>query len=413
MATIQDIDVTEIQNATPEDQKPKGSAKLGNIIFSIGRVIKEQLTQAVINLIGNLIQAETGIPVNGGVIDLSEYVPISYQPMEIDINEVANNRVSQNVKDLLDGKIPFNITKFILTNPKIQLLLIKTIRPKINYPITDAGVIQVSQNIQVNVLDIINGSFGTSVPVEVLNTVVPIVQESVTDLLREALCTPNVQKIIVQRNAIVNQLNGVGTKLDKITQSIAGLSDFYNLALATVKSLGIIKFATSVAAKVIPVVPGAVPAALSDLEDAKNKLTFTATGTSKLDPISSSISTASISISVVNGYILTIVNLLGLLDFIILKLCPNSTLDPISKGIEDSASLQRQAQNTLNQTSYQGFIIEIEEIPYTPTVTRRRAVGKNQQGIVLIQTELSFTTNPQTLINELKLIIDRDNLKAY
>ena len=90
-----------------------------------------------------------------------------------------------------------------------------------------------------------------------------------------------------------------------------------------------------------------------------------------------------------------------------------NSLIPISKEIKDIADAQIQADNTQNETTYQGFIIEIEIVPYTPTVDRRRALGKNQSGIVLIQTELSFTTDDQTLIDELKLIIGRDNLKAF
>jgi len=244
----------------------------------------------------------------------------------------------------------------------------------------------------------------------------PIANKLLADAtLPEGVCVPQVtlDRLILERNALVGQLNDIGASLDTITKSITGLNTYFNLVITVINTISVAKTVISAAAKVVPIIPGAVPAALSDLEDAKNKLVFTNTGTSKLDKIQSSITTSAISISLVNGYILSIVNILNSLDSILAKCSPNSTYLPISKGINDSADAQRQAETTLNQTTYNGFIIEIQEVPYTPTVTRRRALGKNQQGIILIQTELSFTTNPLTLISELKSIIDRDNLKAY
>ena len=244
----------------------------------------------------------------------------------------------------------------------------------------------------------------------------PIANKLLADAtLPEGVCVPQVtlDRLILERNALVGQLNDIGASLDTITKSITGLNTYFNLVITIINTISVAKTVISAAAKVVPIIPGAVPAALSDLEDAKNKLVFTNTGTSKLDKIQSSITTSAISISLVNGYILSIVNILNSLDSILAKCSPNSTYLPISKGINDSADAQRQAETTLNQTTYNGFIIEIEEVPYTPTVTRRRALGKNQQGIILIQTELSFTTNPLTLISELKSIIDKDNLKAY
>jgi len=244
----------------------------------------------------------------------------------------------------------------------------------------------------------------------------PIANKLLADAtLPEGVCVPQVtlDRLILERNALVGQLNDIGASLDTITKSITGLNTYFNLVITVINTISVAKTVISAASKVVPIIPGAVPAALSDLEDAKNKLVFTNTGTSKLDKIQSSITTSAISISLVNGYILSIVNILNSLDSILAKCSPNSTYLPISKGINDSADAQRQAETTLNQTTYNGFIIEIQEVPYTPTVTRRRAIGKNQQGIILIQTELSFTTNPLTLISELKSIIDKDNLKAY
>ena len=114
----------------------------------------------------------------------------------------------------------------------------------------------------------------------------------------------------------------------------------------------------------------------------------------------------------IGGYIKIAIALLNSIDAILNKCSPDG-LTPISKTIQDIAIVQTQAENTQNGTTYNGFILEIEEVPYTDTVTRRRAIGKNNSGITMIQTELSFTTDDQTLINELKFIIDRDNLKAY
>jgi len=69
-------------------------------------------------------------------------------------------------------------------------------------------------------------------------------------------------------------------------------------------------------------------------------------------------------------------------------------------------------EESVTETSYRGFSFEIETIPFTSTVNRIRALALNRDGIPLLQTELSFTSTPDILIQELKFIIDRDNLRA-
>ena len=100
-----------------------------------------------------------------------------------------------------------------------------------------------------------------------------------------------------------------------------------------------------------------------------------------------------------------------------LKGCNINDLTPLDDSLiqleQAQTSALLQAQNPSTLTNYKGFILEVVTEVYSPTVNRVKAVAKNQQGIILLQTPLSFTTIPQILIEEIKLIIDSNNLKAY
>ena len=220
------------------------------------------------------------------------------------------------------------------------------------------------------------------------------------------------QSIVEKRNNIVGKLNTVGQSLNVITSTYTGVSSFLDVVLFSISNLKNIKIGVSAAAKAIPFgLPGAIPASLSDLGDATDRLTFDNLGNSKLQKQKDGIDSLIIPIAIFSKTIQNIITLLNSLDNLIIGCNPTSTLDPLSDTIIQTTNNQTQAD--VNDGSYQGFIFQIEEVPFSPTVNRRRAIALNQQGISLLQTQLSFTTNSQTLIDELKLIIDRDNLKAY
>ena len=105
--------------------------------------------------------------------------------------------------------------------------------------------------------------------------------------------------------------------------------------------------------------------------------------------------------------LLAIVGLLKVIDLVLNK-C-GKKVDPIDNDLLRGAQA---AISSPTETSYKGFVFEIIEKPFNQTLNQKIGVAKNTQGIVLLQTEPSFTNSPQVLIDELKLIIDRDNLKA-
>ena len=245
--------------------------------------------------------------------------------------------------------------------------------------------------------------------------------KQVIDSNLDDICPPEqtLLNFLDQRNKLVIQLNQIGNKINQIGRTISGINNFLTVALSTIRSIDIASILISTGLKIPPIssfpVPGRVTSFLTDAEKFIRKITFDQKGESKLLKINGILGMSALGLSILGGYILQVAGFLESIDNILAKCLPKEklTLIPFSNEIKQIIISQTEAEGTFNQTTYQGFVIEIEEVPYTSTVNRRRAIGKNQYGIVLIQTELSFTTNPETLINELKLIIDRDNLKAY
>jgi hypothetical protein len=139
-------------------------------------------------------------------------------------------------------------------------------------------------------------------------------------------------------------------------------------------------------------------------------------GSPKLPPISGGINAITMQIALFSAILRKATGLISGLSSLLSNCLPEgqkNEVEQISATTQQYVDYGNDNYNNYDNSTYKGFVIKMEEVPFTPTVNRRRAVGYTTNGVPLIQTELSFSTNNQTLVTELKLIIDRDNLKAY
>jgi len=240
-------------------------------------------------------------------------------------------------------------------------------------------------------------------------------EEELQSQVKKTLCPTKEQLdlIILQREGLVQKLNAAGTKLDGLSITINFGADFAEVLSTLVKALKGISFSINQAAKAIPLIPGAVVSIGNDIETAADTITFAPDGTPNIPPLSISAAQVSPAVALVQSTIVKCVDLLDSIDQLILLCDPNATLSPISNSVDNIYANESIAELTDNSNTYKGFILEVETRPYTPRVNENRAVGKNKSGIVMIFTDWSFASDTQVLIDELKSIIDRDNLKAY
>jgi len=274
---------------------------------------------------------------------------------------------------------------------------------------------------------------------ELLNQLIPkivdiAVQTGIQNIgeLKEKLpdfCLPpdELKKILTIRNALVDKLNSASQTINQLKKIVDPLNKVVTVTSTVVNTIDTVSTITKAS---IPLIPTTTPGspdpgkALLVSLDSLNKTL--AKITPKITKAQNTISSIATTITFVNNILLKIIGLLNSIDKY-LKGCnatsdisdtsdTSNTLTPLDSSLtqleQEQAAAETQAQNPSTLTNYQGFILEVITEVYSPTVNRVKAVAKNTQGIILLQTPLSFTTTPQVLIEEIKLIIDSSNLKA-
>lgn len=235
--------------------------------------------------------------------------------------------------------------------------------------------------------------------------------------VKDRLCpTPDVlENIIRQRNGIVDFLNNQQVKVNNLKVSADVTGDIADGIQTTSTGIELSAFIANQLAKIAAIAPVLAPlrSIITDLNTVNQIIKFDREGKPRIPPLRGAVSNFSIPLNQVNTMITKIVQALAPIDEIITLCSPNATLENLSPDVLATVAVQLSAGETEDGSLYKGFRLEIETKKYTDTVNQNRAVGKNNSGIILIATEYSFASDPNVLINELKFIIDRDDLKAY
>ena len=221
------------------------------------------------------------------------------------------------------------------------------------------------------------------------------------------------KKLQDKLNKLLDVVETTATALNFTAEGLNILTLVVNGTITAIEGLTLAKFTANQAAKVAPVVPGVIVSLLEDLDTIITSFKETPIGDRRITKVRDQLQTGAFYISIASAIMDAIATILN--TFVnLLKVCggaPNELGTQTKKLIE----LNQTTLSSNTQQSYQGFTFQIIQrpLPSDPRVQRNVAQALNTEGIVALESQPSFTDNPKVLIEELKLIIDRDNLKAY
>jgi len=234
-----------------------------------------------------------------------------------------------------------------------------------------------------------------------------------------ACLLPNdLQDILKLRNSLIDKLNTTSKIIESLSKILNPLSTIVNITSNTLQTVSTTRIAANIGLSFFPGglagPPGAIPSAINTAKDLEELLK------PQIGIAKNTITSITTALDYANSVIFKLLEILKTIDQYLagcnVQLSDSPTINnyvsQVNKQYTDVLNNQNNQNNQNNLEIYNGFTLGIVEEPYTPTVNRRKAVAKNSQGIVLLSTPLTFSTDTQTLLTAIKLIIDSNDLKA-
>ena len=238
------------------------------------------------------------------------------------------------------------------------------------------------------------------------------------ELIKQTFCPTqeSLDSIIGTRNGMVTYLNNQQERINNLKKPIEGSGEIINFAQ---KTSTIIKATTAIVNAGLSLIPLAafgnpVISWINIVNTIRETILVDDDNVPRIPKLQGAISNVNIPLNQLSRLITKIVLELGKIDDIINLCRPEAELDSLTPEVLATVAIQLSSDiATTDDNLYKGFRLEIEIRPYTDTVNQNKAVAKNQSGIVTLETDWSFASDPNILIRELQFRIDTENLVSY
>ena len=238
------------------------------------------------------------------------------------------------------------------------------------------------------------------------------------ELIKQTFCPTqeSLDSIIETRNGMVTYLNNQQERINNLKKPIESSGEIINFAQRTST---IIKATTAIVNAGLSLIPLAafgnpVISWINIANTIRETILVDNDNVPRIPKLQGAISNVNIPLNQLSRLITKIVLELGKIDDVINLCRPSAELNTLTPEVLATVAIQLSSDlATTDDNLYKGFRLEIETRPYTDTVNQNKAVAKNQSGIVTLETDWSFVSDPNILIRELQFRIDTGNLVSY